>query len=162
MRRACSLIGLVILLTAGIWYYLPPVEHATCVFYQLAPDASGQCSLAVMRTDHGWQLALECVELRQASRLSPLLPEQRSFTAILLLNNPSDATVGHPDQLQLLLTDDQGRQFVANGEATAPSAVGTGWRYRLCVPRIPSDISTVRLTVSSEQATFCFGPLVLP
>lgn len=172
MPRAAALVILVILITVGVWFYLPPTASSVVVFYRQVPaddPAIAQATQAqpVFCQNGAWNLSVERLTLSyQASGLPRLCGREPKLDIALLLCSDEDSTQD-PPSLIMRLIDDNGKKYApANlSECIAAEASGGGsaaWLYRFCCPPLTAGTTSISILAELDDLTFCLPQLALP
>ncbi|MGI6357446.1 MAG: hypothetical protein ACOX2K_01940 [Bacillota bacterium] len=171
MSRAAALVLLVILITIGVWFYLPPTASSVVVFYRQVPAdpalaQTGQLQPVFCQTG-AWTLSVEQLTLSaQAAGLLKLRAGQPKLDVSLLLSS-EEGSPGNPPSLTLRLIDDSGREYAeANlsecGAAEASEGRIAAWRYRFCCPSLAAGTRSISILAQLDNLTFCLPQLSLP
>ena len=172
MRRALSLIVLVILITYGVWYYLPPVSNSTIVMYRqpmIPGQTEGQLAQAspVMCISDSWRLSVEYLARKETSFVySRLSRMQKATNIVVQLEHVQEIDRQTALSLQVNLTDDLGNTYVSNSptEVTlVPQKSGeqTVWRLIFHFPGLNEKASKIMLSASLGQTAFRLPALPL-
>lgn len=168
MRRAASLVVFVVLITAGVWWFLPAAGATTTVFYQRIGGESEQAEdqlQPVFSEQSDWRLSLDRItQTASASRGLALFSTTEATFITLLLNTKSPSIEDTP-MLVVCLLDDLGRQY-ADPQLVECSEYATqdrvGWRYLLRFPALAPGAKSVTILASTAEASFRLAELPLP
>ncbi len=172
MSRAAALVLLVILLTVGVWFYLPPTTSRVVVFYQqVSADepAIGQTvqPQPVFCDSGGWILSVERLTLSYpATGLRKLRGHQPELEIALRLCSDGESTQD-PPSLAMHLIDDHGKEYAqANlSECVAAEARAGGqaaWLYQFRCPPLEAGATSISILAEWDDLVFCLPQLKLP
>jgi hypothetical protein len=154
------LVLLVILITLGVWYYLPPSVATTVVYYQAGNADSPDTVSAAAQTEDAWQVALQSITFLDA-RVLPWLSSSAGPTKVDLTVRAVNSTWDiPPKQLDMILIDDQGGNAFAKADRQSS---GDGiWKYEAKFSAIAENVTSLSLIVNAGDISCQFLHLPLP
>lgn len=163
MKRALALVGLVVLITYGVWFYLPPFGNSTVVMYRqpaIPGQTDDQWASPVMCTSGNWQLEIEWLAQTEASfvysRLSSL---QKTTDVAVQLEHTQAIDRQTALSLEVYLTDNLGHSYASSTATNCTplpqnSDGGSSWRLIFHYPGLDEKANQIGLSAKLGQVVF--------